>query len=55
MNKDEIIEEIRENTESYMYIDEINAYIKGFLDALCKAHEITWDERYEIEEVLKNE
>ena len=55
MSKEEIIENIKENIEGYMYIDEINAYIKGFLDALCKTYEITWDERYEIEEVLKHE
>ena len=29
--------------------------IKGYLDALCKTYEITWDERYEIEEALKDE
>ena len=52
---EEIIEEIKENIESYMYIDEINAYIKGFLDALCKTHEITWEERTEIEGVLNND
>ena len=55
MSKEEIIEEIKEKIADYMYIDEINAYIKGYLDALCKTYEITWDERYEIEEALKNE
>ena len=55
MSKEEIIEEIKEHTENYMYIDEISAYLKGFLDALCKTYEITWDERYEIEEALKDE
>ena len=55
MTKEEIIEIININTEGYMYIDEINAYIKGYLDALCATHEITWDERYEIEEALKDE
>lgn len=53
MGKEKIIEEIKENIESYMYIDEINAYIKGYLDALYKNYEITLDERYEIEEKLK--
>lgn len=53
MSKDEIIKEIEENIESYMYIDEINAYIKGYLDALYKNYEITLDERHEIEEKLK--
>ena len=55
MSKEEIIEEIKENIEGYMYIDEINAYIKGYLDALCKTYEITWEERVEIEEALKDE
>ncbi len=55
MVKDEIIKEIKENIGSYMYIDEINAYIKGYLDALCKTYEITWDERHEIEEIINNE
>ena len=55
MTKDEIIEEIKERTEDYMFQSEIDSYIKGFLDALCKTYEITWDERYEIEEALKNE
>lgn len=55
MTKEEIVEEIKEHIEDYMYIDEINAYIKGYLDALCKTYEITWEERDEIEEMLKNE
>lgn len=55
MSKEEIIEEIKEHIEDYMYIDEINAYIKGYLDALCKTYEINWEERDEIEEALKDE
>ena len=54
MSKEEIIEIIEEKIEDYMFQSEMDAYIKGYLDALCKTHEITWDERYEIEAVLKN-
>ena len=57
MNKEEIVEEIKSKTEelSYMFQSEIEAYIKGFLDALCKTYEISWGERYEIERELDNE
>ena len=55
MSKDEIIEEIKNEIENYVSIFEIESYIKGYLDALCKTREITWDERYEIEEALKDE
>ena len=50
MTKEEIIEIIKNEIENYMLQSEINAYIKGYLDALCKTYEITWEERYEIEE-----
>lgn len=55
MSKEEIIETIRNKIEDYVLISEIDSYIKGYLDALCKTYEITWDERYEIEEALKDE
>lgn len=57
MSKEEIIKEIKSKTEelSYMFQSEIRAYIKGFLDALCKTYEITWGERIEIERELDNE
>lgn len=57
MSKEEIIEEIKSKTEelSYMFQSEIRAYIKGFLDALCKTYEITWNERIDIERELDNE
>jgi len=55
MDKDEVIEEIKNEIENYTMIFEIESYIKGYLDALCKTREITWDERYEIEAVLKDE
>jgi len=55
MNKEEIIEEIKENLEDYILQSDVDSYIKGYLDALCKTYEITWDERYEIEEALKDE
>lgn len=55
MDKQEIVTNIKEKTEDYMFQSEIDAYIKGYLDALFRAYEITWEERFEIEEVLKNE
>jgi len=55
MSKEEIIEEIKNEIDNYVSIFEIESYIKGYLDALCKTREITWDERYEIEEALKDE
>lgn len=55
MDKDEIIEIIKDKIENLMFQTEIDLYIEGFLDALIKAREIDWDERYEIEEALKNE
>lgn len=55
MDKQEIVESIKEKTEDYMFQSEIDAYVKGYLDALCKTYEITWEERLEIEEVLNNE
>ncbi len=53
MTKEEIIEIININTEDYIFQSEIDSYIKGYLDALCTTYEISWDERYEIEEALK--
>lgn len=55
MSKEEIIENIKERIEDYRFQSEIDSYIKGYLDALCKTYEITWDERYEIEEALEDE
>lgn len=55
MSKDEIIEEIKSNTENFMFQAEIDAYVEGYLDALCKTYEISYDERYEIERELDNE
>ena len=55
MSKEEIIEEIKNEINDYISIFEIESYIKGYLDALCKTYEITWEERYKIEEALKNE
>lgn len=57
MSKEEIVEFIKDKTEelSYMFQSEIEAYIKGFLDALCKTYEITWYERIDIERELENE
>ena len=55
MNKEEIIKEIKENLEDYIFQSDVDSYIKGYLDALCKTYEITWDERYEIEEALNDE
>jgi len=55
MSKEEIIEEIKNEIDDYIFKSEIESYIKGFLDALCKTYEITYDERIEIEEMLKNE
>ena len=55
MSKEEIIEKIKESLEGYMFQNEIDSYIKGYLDALCNTYEINWEERDEIEEALKNE
>ena len=55
MTKEEIIEEIKNEIEDYIFQSNIDCYIKGYLDALCKTYEITYDERDEIEEVLKDE
>jgi len=55
MDKQEIVENIKEKTEDCIFQNEIDAYVKGYLDALCKTYEITWEERLEIEKVLKNE
>lgn len=55
MSKQEIIEEIKNEIEGYVSLFEIESYIKGYLDALCKTNEISWNERYEIDEELKNE
>lgn len=54
MTKEEIIEEIKNEINDYMLGFKIDSYIKGYLDALCKTREITWDERYEIEEALED-
>lgn len=56
MSKKEIIEIIKEETEDMLTVYETSAYIKGFLDALCKTYEISWKEREEIEtEVIEND
>lgn len=55
MTKEEVIELIKEKIDNYMFQSDIEFYVKGFLDALCKTYEITWEERYEIEEELKDE
>ena len=52
MTRTEIVEKIKEEIDNYIWASEIEAYIKGFLDALCYTYEITWDERIEIEELL---
>lgn len=38
-----------------MFQNEIDSYTKGYLDALCETYEISWDERFEIEEKIKDE
>lgn len=55
MFEDEIIEEINDEIEDYIFQSEAESYIKGYLDALCKTHKITWEERYKIEEAVENE
>lgn len=55
MSKEEIIEEIKSKTEDFMFQAEIDAYTKGYLDALCKTYEITWEERCDIEGELDND
>lgn len=55
MSKEEIIKEIKSKTENFIFQSEIDAYAKGYLDALCKTYEISYDERYEIERELDNE
>ena len=55
MTKTEIVEKIKEEIDNYIWSSEIEAYIKGFLDALCYTYEITWDKRTEIEELLNNQ
>ena len=52
MTNAEIVEKIKEATDKYMWASDIEAYIKGYLDALCNAYEITWDDRIEIENML---
>lgn len=52
MTKIEIVEKIKEQTDHYIWASDIEAYIKGYLDALCYTYEITWDERLEIENML---
>ena len=54
MTKTEIVEKIKENTDSYIWASDIESYTKGYLDALCYTYEITWDERMEIEQMLNN-
>lgn len=54
MTKAEIVEKIKEEIDDYIWQSEIDAYIKGFLDALCYTYEITWNERMEIEQTLNN-
>ena len=55
MTKEEIIEILKENIQEYLFQNEIDAYIKGYLDALRDSYEITWEEKIEILEVMKNE
>lgn len=55
MDKEEIVKNIKDEIEGYMFQSEIDSYIKGYLDALCKTYEISWEERFEIEEMLNNE
>ena len=55
MSKEEIIEIIKTKTEDFIFQSEKDAYVKGYLDALCKTYEISYDERYEIERELENE
>ena len=55
MDKNEIIEKIKNQIEDYRFQSSIDTYIKGYLDALCHTYEITCEERYEIEEMLNNE
>ncbi len=55
MFEDEIIEDIKEEIDDYIFQSEKESYIKGYLDALCKTHKITWEERYKIEEEIRNE
>lgn len=52
MTKTEIVEKIKEEIDDYIWASEIDAYIKGYLDALCSVYEISWDERMEIENML---
>lgn len=54
MTKTEIVEKIKEGIDNYLWASEVDAYIKGYLDALCYTYEITWDERMEIEMMLNN-
>ena len=55
MSKEKIIEILKDKTENFIFQAEIDAYVKGYLDALCKTYEITYDERNEIERELENE
>lgn len=55
MSKKEIIEIIKTKTEDFIFQSEKDAYVEGYLDALCKTYEISYDERYEIERELENE
>ena len=54
MTKTEIVEKIQEEIADYIWANEVEAYIKGYLDALCSAYEITWDERIDIEQMVNN-
>ena len=54
MTKIEIVEKIKEKTDSFIWWSDIDVYTEGFLDALCYTYEITWDERMEIEKMLNN-
>lgn len=55
MSKEKIIEILKDKTENFVFQAEIDAYVQGYLDALCKTYEITWEQRYEIERELENE
>ena len=52
MTKEEIIKNIKEKTERYLFQAEIDAYTKGYLDALEDSHEISWLQRGVIEDEL---
>ena len=52
MTNEEIIENIKKRTEKYLFQAEVDAYVKGYLDALEDSHEISWLQRGVIEDDL---